>query len=61
MISDELGLIDEGTLNESRVSGWLRDFLPNARRPSFAYFAPALRFLSCNWFRETVEQDRGSE
>lgn len=30
MISDELGLIYEGTLNEFCVSGWLRDFLLNA-------------------------------
>lgn len=60
-ISDEPGLVDEGTLDRFRISGVLRDFLLNARRPSFAYIAPGLQLPSATWLQETLDEDRGSE
>jgi hypothetical protein len=60
-ISDEPSLVDEGTLNEFRISGILRDFLLKARRPNFQYIAPGLRLPSSEWLQEVLSRDRGSE
>lgn len=45
-ISDESGLVDEETLDRFGILRFLRDFLLNARRPSFMYIAPGLQLLS---------------
>ncbi|KUL81902.1 hypothetical protein ZTR_09535 [Talaromyces verruculosus] len=60
-ISDEPGLVDEETLDRFRISGFLRDFLLNAHRPSFMYIAPGLQIPSATWLQETLDADRGSE
>lgn len=60
-ISDEPGLVDEETLDQFRISGFLRDFLLKARRPSFNNVAPGLHLLSSEWLRKILSEDRGSE
>ncbi|KAH8896955.1 hypothetical protein GQ53DRAFT_838371 [Thozetella sp. PMI_491] len=60
-VSEEPGLIDEGVLDEFRISGFLRDFLLKARRPSFAFIAPGLQLPCSSLFQETVQRDKGSE
>lgn len=59
--SDELGLVGEETLNKFHISGFLRDYFLNARRPSFAYIAPGLQIPSTTWLQEILDEDRGSE
>ncbi|KAL3703428.1 hypothetical protein TMatcc_010617 [Talaromyces marneffei ATCC 18224] len=60
-ISNKPGLFDEEILDRFRISGFLRDFLLNARRPNFMYIAPGLQIPSATWFQETLDADQGSE
>ncbi|KAL1963093.1 hypothetical protein VTN77DRAFT_8739 [Rasamsonia byssochlamydoides] len=60
-ISGEPGLVDEATLDGFRISGFLRDFLLQARRPSFEYVAPGLRLPTTAWLQEILSRDHGSE
>jgi hypothetical protein len=57
-LSDEPGLIDGKVLDEFYVSGFLRDFLLQARRPSFQFIAPGLRIPTSEWIREMLCQAR---
>lgn len=60
-ISEEPGLVDRETLDQFRISGFLREFLLKAHRPSFKYVAPGLHLLSSEWLQDILSQDRGSE
>lgn len=48
-------------MDRFRISGFLRDFLLNTRRPSFMYIAPALQIPSTTWLQENLDTDRRSE
>lgn len=60
-ISDQPGLVDGESLDRFRISGFLRDFFLNARRPDFTYIAPGLQIPSATWLQETLDADWGSE
>jgi hypothetical protein len=60
LVIGEPGLVDEATLDEFQITGFYRDFLLKARRPSFEYIAPGIRVPNSDWLRETFTQDHGS-
>lgn len=54
----EPGLVDSKVLDEFHVSGFLRDFLLRARRPSFQFIAPGLHIPTSEWIQEMLCQAR---
>jgi hypothetical protein len=57
----EPGLIGEEILDRFHIHGFMRDFLLQARRPSFTFIAPGIRIPTPAWLDELLTGDRGSE
>jgi len=55
------GLIDRDIIEEFQIQGLLRDFLLQARKPSFTFIAPCIRLPKSSDLRESLRADVGSE
>lgn len=59
--TESQGLVDRDIVHEFGIQGLPRDFLLQARKPSFTFIAPGIRLPESSSLREVLEADVGSE
>jgi len=59
--TESRGLVDREIIDEFGIQGLLRDFLLQARKPSFKFIAPGIRLPESSDLREVLRADVGSE